>query len=145
MKPFVARLRRLAPTLSHNIRSGGHETPAGSRPKPFARGWPTGFTISANISPQDAAFCRLPLRDVRAPWLHRIGDHDGAKEGEGGMILVRRGEACGRGSEKILENATCSRRAFAGMRMYFADPAVAGGDRFRRSRNYLRPTSWPNV
>ena len=52
---------------------------------------------SAAVIGQDAAIVsNCPIREVRRLWLHRISDHDGKAEGEGGIeAWLRLGEACG--------------------------------------------------
>ena len=44
------------------------------------------------------------IREVRRIWLHRISDHDGIREGEGGIeAWLRLSEACGLSREEILD------------------------------------------
>jgi pyrroloquinoline-quinone synthase len=51
------------------------------------RGWVVNrFYYQRSIPLKDAAILsRCPLREVRRIWLHRISDHDGVHEGEGGI------------------------------------------------------------
>src|SRR4051794_17830296 len=51
------------------------------------RGWVANrFYYQQNIPIKDAAImANCPLREVRRTWLHRIVDHDGTCEGEGGI------------------------------------------------------------
>jgi pyrroloquinoline-quinone synthase len=55
------------------------------------------FYYQANIPMKDAAIvANCPLREVRRLWMHRIVDHDGTKDDEGGIgAWLRLGEACG--------------------------------------------------
>lgn len=55
------------------------------------------FYYQLNIPIKDAAIVsNCPLREVRRLWLHRIVDHDGTREDEGGIgAWLRLGEACG--------------------------------------------------
>jgi pyrroloquinoline-quinone synthase len=54
------------------------------------------FYYQTNIPVKDAAIIsNCPLREVRRVWLHRITDHDGTPEVEGGIdAWLRLGEAC---------------------------------------------------
>jgi pyrroloquinoline-quinone synthase len=62
------------------------------------RGWVANrFYYQQNIPIKDAAILsNCPLREVRRVWIHRILDHDGDGEKEGGIeAWLRLGEACG--------------------------------------------------
>lgn len=53
---------------------------------------------------KDAAILsNCPLREVRRTWLHRIVDHDGTAEGEGGIeAWLQLGQACGLDRETMI-------------------------------------------
>jgi len=62
------------------------------------RGWVANrFFYQRNIPIKDAAILsNCPVREVRRVWIHRILDHDGDSENEGGIeAWLRLGEACG--------------------------------------------------
>ena len=62
------------------------------------RGWVANrFFYQRNIPIKDAAILsNCPVREVRRVWIHRILDHDGNSENEGGIeAWLRLGEACG--------------------------------------------------
>jgi len=70
------------------------------------RGWVANrFYYQRSIPQKDASIlsnCSIP--DVRRIWLHRISDHDGMREGEGGIeAWLRLGEACGLSRQEILD------------------------------------------
>src|SRR5260221_7537417 len=51
-----------------------------------------------------AILSNCPVREIRRGWLHRITDHDGIREGEGGIEnWLRLGEACGLARQELLE------------------------------------------
>jgi pyrroloquinoline-quinone synthase len=54
---------------------------------------------------KDAAIIsNCPIREVRRLWLHRILDHDGTREGGGGIeAWLRLAEASGLGRDEVLE------------------------------------------
>jgi pyrroloquinoline-quinone synthase len=64
------------------------------------------FYYQRNIPVKDAAIIsNCPLRDVRRAWLHRIIDHDGARDAEGGIeAWLRLGEACGLQRDELLDD-----------------------------------------
>src|SRR6184192_4323210 len=71
------------------------------------RGWVANrFYYQRNIPIKDAAILsNCPLREVRRAWIHRILDHDGAGENEGGIeAWLRLGEACGLSREELMQN-----------------------------------------
>lgn len=62
------------------------------------RGWVTNrFYYQAKIPQKDAnIIANCPVSSVRRDWLQRIRDHDGDREGEGGIeAWINLGEACG--------------------------------------------------
>jgi pyrroloquinoline-quinone synthase len=70
------------------------------------RGWVANrFYYQRNIPIKDAAILsNCPVREVRRIWLHRIRDHDGAGDGEGGIeTWLRLAEAAGLTREEMLD------------------------------------------
>ena len=70
------------------------------------RGWVANrFYYQENIPRKDAAIlANCPDREVRRRWIHRIHDHDGTAEGEGGIeAWLRLGEAVGLTREELLD------------------------------------------
>src|SRR5205814_7586219 len=63
------------------------------------------FYYQQNIPIKDAAImANCPLREVRRTWLHRIVDHDGTCEGEGGIeAWLRLAEACGMSRKEVVD------------------------------------------
>ncbi len=79
------------------------------------RGWAANrFYYQRSIPQKDAAIlANCPICEVRRIWLHRISDHDGTRDGEGGIeAWLRLGEACGLSREEILDE----RHVVAGVR-----------------------------
>ena len=77
------------------------------------RGWVANrFYYQRNIPIKDAAILsNCPLREVRRVWIHRIVDHDGDCENEGGIeAWLRLGEACGLSRDGIVARSTCATR-----------------------------------
>jgi pyrroloquinoline-quinone synthase len=71
------------------------------------RGWVANrFYYQRNIPLKDAAIlCNCPVREVRRVWIHRILDHDGNAENEGGIeAWLRLGEACGLSRAELMED-----------------------------------------
>lgn len=70
------------------------------------RGWVANrFYYQKNIPLKDAAIIsNCPIREVRRLWLHRISDHDGLHEGEGGIeTWLKLGEATHLTREELLD------------------------------------------
>ena len=68
------------------------------------RGWVANrFYYQQNIPVKDAAILsNCPLRKVRRLWIHRILDHDGIGEDQGGIeAWLRLGEACGLSQDEL--------------------------------------------
>jgi pyrroloquinoline-quinone synthase len=78
---------------------------SGQLSRPAIQTWVTNrFYYQTNIPVKDAAIIsNCPLREVRRTWLHRIIDHDGTLEAEGGIeAWLRLGEACGLSRRDLL-------------------------------------------
>ncbi len=88
------------------------------------------FYYQRSIPIKDAAIIsNCPIREVRRLWLHRVIDHDGVREGEGGIeAWLKLAEACGMGREEVLEE----RHVLPGVR--FAVDAYV---------NFARTRPWP--
>jgi pyrroloquinoline-quinone synthase len=63
------------------------------------------FYYQRSIPLKDAAILfNCPRREVRRAWLHRLSDHDGLREGEGGIeAWLRLAEASGLTREETLD------------------------------------------
>jgi len=95
------------------------------------RGWVANrFYYQRNIPVKDAAIiANCPVVEVRRGWLHRIIDHDGTQEGEGGIeAWLKLAEACGLSRAEVL----AERHVLAGVR--FAVDAYV---------NFARTKAWP--
>ena len=71
------------------------------------RGWVANrFYYQQNIPIKDAAILsNCPLREVRRVWIHRILDHDGDGEKQGGIeAWLRLGEACGLSRDALMQD-----------------------------------------
>jgi pyrroloquinoline-quinone synthase len=80
--------------------NSGHLTPD------QVRGWVANrYYYQKNIPLKDAAILsNCPIREVRRIWLHRISDHDGLREGDGGIeSWLKLAEAVGLTQEVLLE------------------------------------------
>jgi pyrroloquinoline-quinone synthase len=88
------------------------------------------FYYQVNIPVKDAAILsNCPLREVRRVWLHRIVDHDGVQDDEGGIgAWLRLGEACGLSRAAML----ASKKVLPGVR--FAVDAYV---------SFARSQPWP--
>jgi pyrroloquinoline-quinone synthase len=88
------------------------------------------FYYQLNIPIKDAAILsNCPVREVRRLWLHRIVDHDGTKDDEGGIgAWLRLGEACELDRAEML----AGRQVIPGVR--FAVDAYV---------NFARNQPWP--
>src|SRR6476661_7530545 len=83
---FVARLRAVGARRYHDKHPLHRRMNAGALSQPQVRGWIANrFYYQKNIPIKDAAIIsNCPIREVRRIWLHRISDHDGVTDGEGG-------------------------------------------------------------
>lgn len=100
---FVATLR--AQSLRYHSRHPFHIRMNEGRLSPGQiRGWVANrFYYQENIPRKDAAIlANCPDREVRRRWIHRIVDHDGTAEGEGGIeAWLRLAEAAGLSREEV--------------------------------------------
>jgi len=128
---FIANLREVGGRAYHD-KHPFHVAMNEGRLSPEAlRGWVANrFYYQSNIPIKDAAILsNCPLREVRRVWIHRIVDHDGSGENEGGIeAWLRLGEACGVSRNELLED----RHLLPGVR--FAVDAYV---------NFARMQPWP--
>jgi pyrroloquinoline-quinone synthase len=95
---FLERLRAIGMTRYHNLHPFHQHMNSGNLTRKQLRGWVANrYCYQENIPIKDAAILsNCPLREVRRVWLHRITDHDGTREGEGGIeAWLRLAEAVG--------------------------------------------------
>jgi pyrroloquinoline-quinone synthase len=95
---FLARLREVGARTYHDKHPFHVAMNAGTLTSDAVRGWVANrFCYQRSIPIKDAAILsNCPIREVRRIWIHRIADHDGTREGEGGIEKwLRLGEACG--------------------------------------------------
>jgi pyrroloquinoline-quinone synthase len=94
---FVAKLREVGGRAYHD-KHPFHVAMNEGRLSPEAlRGWVANrFYYQRNIPVKDAAILsNCTKREVRRAWIHRVIDHDGSVENEGGIeAWLRLGEAC---------------------------------------------------
>jgi pyrroloquinoline-quinone synthase len=103
---FIACLRAVGNEKYHHKHPFHRYMNQGQLSKDQVRGWVANrFYYQRNIPIKDAAILsNCPIREVRRIWLHRISDHDGKKDGEGGVeTWLRLGEACGLTREALLD------------------------------------------
>ena len=103
---FTARLREVGTKQYHHQHPFHLLMNEGSLPPQSIRQWVANrFYYQQNIPVKDAAIIsNCPVREVRRLWLHRIIDHDGAREGEGGIeAWLKLAEACGLSREEVLD------------------------------------------
>jgi len=104
---FIAKLREVGGRAYHD-KHPFHVAMNEGRLSPGAlRGWVANrFYYQSNIPIKDAAILsNCPLREVRRVWIHRILDHDGSGENEGGIeAWLRLGEACGLSRDELMQD-----------------------------------------
>lgn len=103
---FAAALRAIGGQAYHHRHPFHERMNAGLLDASAVRGWVANrFCYQRNIPRKDAAIlANCPLWEVRRGWLHRITDHDGMQEGEGGIeAWLRLGEACGLSREELVD------------------------------------------
>src|SRR5258707_2266297 len=128
---FTERLREIGTKSYHHLHPFHVLMNDGKLEPQAVRGWVANrFYYQCNIPVKDAAIIsNCPIREVRRMWLHRILDHDGREEGQGGIeAWVKLAEACGLGREEVLDG----RHLLPGVR--FAVDAYV---------NFARMKPWP--
>jgi len=128
---FIARLREVGSRAYHDKHPLHVAMNAGELSRDALRGWVANrFYYQRNIPIKDAAILsNCPLREIRRIWIHRILDHDGDAQNEGGIeAWLRLGEACRLAREDLLHD----RQLEPGVR--FAVDAYV---------NFARTEPWP--
>jgi pyrroloquinoline-quinone synthase len=128
---FVAKLQKVGASTYHDKHPFHVLMNSGSLDRPALQAWVANrFYYQINIPIKDAAILsNCPLREVRRVWLHRIVDHDGTRDDEGGIgAWLRLGEACGLSRASML----ASEQVLPGVR--FAVDAYV---------NFARSQPWP--
>jgi pyrroloquinoline-quinone synthase len=95
---FIGQLRAVGMSRYHDKHPFHRHMNSGRLSKDQVRGWVANrFYYQSNIPLKDAAILsNCPNRELRRIWIHRITDHDGAREGEGGIEnWLRLADACG--------------------------------------------------
>ena len=84
---FLAKLRAIGVSRYHDKHPFHRYMNSGQLTQDQLRGWVANrFYYQKNIPIKDAAIIsNCPIREVRRLWLHRVSDHDGISEGEGGI------------------------------------------------------------
>jgi pyrroloquinoline-quinone synthase len=104
---FVENLRAIGARAYHD-KHLFHVAMNEGRLSPEAlRGWVANrFYYQRNIPIKDAAILsNCPLQKVRRVWIHRILDHDGGADGEGGIeAWLRLGEACELSRDELMQD-----------------------------------------
>jgi pyrroloquinoline-quinone synthase len=104
---FLENLRAIGTRAYHDKHPFHVAMNEGRLSQEALRGWVANrFYYQQNIPIKDAAILsNCPLRQVRRMWIHRILDHDGTGEDEGGIeAWLRLGEACGLSREELMQN-----------------------------------------
>lgn len=102
---FTARLQGVGATAYHDKHPFHGLMNSGRLRREDIQTWVRNrFYYQVNIPIKDAAIVsNCPEREVRRLWLHRITDHDGTKDDEGGIgAWLRLGEACGLSRDALL-------------------------------------------
>lgn len=130
-KTFTERLREVGTRRYHHKHPFHVAMNEGKLPPESIRGWVANrFYYQRNIPVKDAAIIsNCPIREVRRLWLHRITDHDGTRDGEGGIeAWLKLAEACDLTREETLDE----RHVLPGVR-FSVDAYV----------NFARTRPWP--
>jgi pyrroloquinoline-quinone synthase len=128
---FTRKLRAVGSISYHNKHPFHVSMNAGKLDRAAIQTWVANrFYYQVNIPIKDAAIIsNCPVREVRRGWLHRISDHDGAKEGEGGIeAWLQLGAACGMARADMI----AQKQVLPGVR--FAVDAYV---------NFARREAWP--
>jgi pyrroloquinoline-quinone synthase len=103
---FLDNLRSIGARAYHDKHPFHVAMNQGKLTRDAVRSWVANrFYYQQNIPLKDAAILsNCPLREVRRIWIHRILDHDGTGENEGGIeAWLRLGEACGLSPDDLLQ------------------------------------------
>src|SRR5437868_6020199 len=104
---FVANLRAIGVRAYHDKHPFHLAMNEGRLSPESLRGWVANrFYYQRNIPLKDAAILsNCPVREVRRIWIHRILDHDGIGENEGGIeAWLRLAEACALSRAELMDN-----------------------------------------
>jgi pyrroloquinoline-quinone synthase len=104
---FIAKLREIGGRAYHDKHPFHGAMNEGRLSREALRGWVANrFYYQRNIPIKDAVIIsNCPLREVRRVWIHRIVDHDGNSQNEGGIeAWLRLGEACGLSRDELLQD-----------------------------------------
>jgi pyrroloquinoline-quinone synthase len=104
---FLGNLREIGARAYHDKHPFHVAMNEGRLSQKALRGWVANrFYYQQNIPIKDAAIiANCPSREMRRIWIHRILDHDGSGENEGGIeAWLRLGEACGLSRDELLQN-----------------------------------------
>lgn len=102
---FLDRLQAIGERHYHDKHPFHQYMNSGQLDLEQVKGWVANrFYYQKSIPIKDAAIlANCPIREVRRIWLHRISDHDGIHEGEGGIeAWLHLAEAVGLTHEEIL-------------------------------------------
>ncbi|MGH7441467.1 MAG: pyrroloquinoline-quinone synthase PqqC [bacterium] len=105
---FVQRLKEVGVSRYHDKHPFNLSMNSGRLTQAQIRGWIANrFYYQRSIPLKDAAILsNMPYREVRRLWLHRIPDHDGSRDGEGGIeAWLKLAEAAGLGRAEVLGGA----------------------------------------
>src|SRR5438309_7228665 len=104
---FLENLRAIGTRAYHDKHPFHVGMNEGRLSREALRGWVVNrFYYQLNIPLKDAAILsNCPLREVRRVWIHRIVDHDGASDNEGGIeAWLRLGKACGLSRDELMQD-----------------------------------------
>lgn len=128
---FLAHLRAVGMSRYHDKHPFHKLMNSGKLTPQQIKGWVANrFYYQRNLPLKDAAILsNCPIREVRRLWLHRITDHDGVRDGEGGIeAWLKLGEATQLTRAELLDE----RHVLPGVR--FAVDAYV---------NFARTKPWP--
>lgn len=103
---FTGQLRNVGVRRYHHEHPFHLQMNEGKLSPEAIRGWVANrFYYQRSIPVKDAAIMsNCPVSEVRRGWLHRIVDHDGAHEGEGGIeAWLKLAAACGMQREEVID------------------------------------------
>jgi len=104
---FIAELKKIGVRAYHDKHPFHQLMNSGQLSPEALRTWVLNrFYYQLMIPIKDAAILsNCPVREVRRIWLHRLTDHDGMKNDEGGIgAWLRLGEACGLQRQRMLSS-----------------------------------------